>query len=178
MARRSDLRQELWPVVAIVAIFVMAIAAFNGWSGGCAFGPRYLTPIVPLLGIPMLVAARLTARPFRAFWIAAALLSFGINFIATSTDPMPCPDLRDPIRAYLLPAFFTGRIPEESRRAFPWYPTRSVDKIELPRDSGNLGELLFGRRKRASLFPIVVWLAGGMTLLFQVAKRESLLRHD
>jgi hypothetical protein len=178
MARRSDMRQELWPVAIIVVIFVVAIAAFNGWSGGCAFGARYLTPIVPLLGIPMLAVSRFDFRPLRLLWIAAALLSFAVHFIATATDPMPCPGVRNPIRAYLLPAFFTGRIPEESRKAFPWYPTRSVDKIELPNDSGNLGELIFGRRKRASLFPIVVWLAGGMTLLFRAARRESLLRHD
>lgn len=178
MACRSDLRPELWSVAIIVAMFFIAIAGFNGWNGGCAFGARYLVPIVPLLGIPMLVAFRGNARPVRALWIAAALLSFATNFIATATDPMPCPEVPNPIRGYLIPAFFTGRIPEETRVAFPWYPTRSVDKIALPSDSGNLGELLFGRRKRASLLPVVIWLIGGMVLLFRAAKRESLLRSD
>jgi hypothetical protein len=173
MARRRDLHKDLWPVAAIVAIFFIAIASFNGWNGGCAFGPRYLVPIVPLLGIPMLVATRIRSRSLWVLWIGAAFVSIAINFIATTTDPMPCPGVANPIRGYLLPAFFTGRIPEKSRIAFPWYPTRSVDKIALPRDSGNLGELLFGKRKRASIFPILAWLVFGMTMLFRAARRQE-----
>lgn len=165
--------RDVWLVAAIVVIFFIAIASFNGWNGGCAFGPRYLVPIVPLLGIPMLVAARIKSRSFWALWIAAAFISISINFIATTTDPMPCPGVANPIRGYLLPAFFTGRIPEKSRIAFPWYPTRSVDKIALPRDSGNLGELIFGKRKRASIFPILAWLVCGMTLLLRLARKPE-----
>lgn len=171
MARRDD--RDVWPIAAIVAIFFIAIASFNGWNGGCAFGPRYLVPIVPLLGIPMLMATRIKSRSLWVLWIAAAFVSISINFIATTTDPMPCPGVSNPIRGYLLPAFFTGRIPEKSRIAFPWYPTRSVDKIALPRDSGNLGELLFGKRKRASIFPILVWLVGGMSFLFRVVRKPA-----
>ena len=120
----------------------------------------------------MFAAASLPSRTLRATWIAAALVSVFFSFVATATDPMPCPDVPHPISRYLMPAFFTGRIPEKTRRAFPWYPTVRVDKIELPRDSGNLGELLFGRRKRASLVPIVLWLAGGTALLFRAARKE------
>ena len=173
MARRPALRHDLWAVTTIVAMFVLAIASFNGWSGGWAFGPRYLVPIVPLLGIPSLAAGMIASRPLRALWIAAALVSLSVNFIATATDPMPSPDIRNPIGSYLIPAFFTGRIPEESRAVIPWYPTRSVDKIALPRESGNLGELLFGKRKRASLGPVVLWLASGMALLFRAASRAQ-----
>ncbi len=171
MARRRDLRQDFWAVVAISATFLLAIASFNGWNGGCAFGPRYLVPIVPLLGIGLLVAGGLRSRLFQALWIVTAIFSVSVSVIATTTDPMPCPGVSNPIRNYLIPAFFTGRIPEESRIAFPWYSTRSVDKIALPRDSGNLGELLFGRRKRASIAPILAWIAGGLSLLFREAKK-------
>ncbi len=173
MARRHDLREDLWTVITIVSLFFIAIASFNGWNGGCAFGPRYLVPIVPLLGIPLLAMIRIRSRPLLAFWIVSAFLSVSINFIATATDAMPCPSISDPIGSYLLPAFFTGRIPEETRMVIPWYPTRSVDKIALPRDSGNLGELIFGKRKRASLFPVLIWLVGGMTFLFRAASRTE-----
>jgi hypothetical protein len=171
MAKRRDLRPDFLAVVAIVSMFFIAIASFNGWNGGCAFGARYLVPIVPLLGILLLATSGLRSRLLRAFWIVAAVVSVFISVVATTTDPMPCSGLANPIRNYLLPAFFTGRIPEESRLAFPWYPTRSVDKIALPNESGNLGELLIGRRKRASIFPILLWLTGGMLLLFRAAKR-------
>jgi len=171
MARRRDLRQVFFAVVAISVMFFLAIAGFNGWNGGCAFGPRYLVPIVPLLGIGLLVASDFRSRLFRALWIAAAMISVFLSLVATTTDPMPCDGVRNPIRDYLMPAFFTGRIPEATRIAIPWYPTRSVDKIALPRDSGNLGELLIGRRKRASIAPILIWIIGGMALLFREARK-------
>lgn len=173
MARRRDLRHELVAVAAIATLFFVVVAGFNGWNGGCAFGPRYLLPIVPLLGIPMLVASGTASRALRAMWIAAAFLSIGIALIATATDPMPCPGVRDPIRRYLLPAFFTSRIPEETRLAIPWYETRHVDKVSLPRDSGNLGEIPFGKGTRSSIIPIVVWLASGTALLFRAAGKVS-----
>jgi len=166
-------RRELCAVASIAVTFFIVIAAFNGWNGGCAFGPRYLLPVVPLLGIPMFAAASIPSRIFRSAWIAAAITSVFFSFVATATDPMPCSDVPHPISRYLMPAFFTGRIPEKTRRAFPWYPTVDVDKIELPRDSGNLGELLFGRRKRASLAPIVLWLTGGTALLLRIARKQG-----
>ena len=51
--------RSYWSLIAIVTAFILVIASFNGWNGGFAFGPRYLVPIVPLLGIPMM-AARLS----------------------------------------------------------------------------------------------------------------------
>jgi hypothetical protein len=165
-------RSELYAIASIAVTFFIVIAAFNGWNGGCAFGPRYLLPIIPLLGIPMFAAASLSSRIFRLTWIAAAVTSVFFSFVATATDPMPCSDVPHPISRYLMPAFFTGRIPEKTRRAFPWYPTVDVDKIELPRESGNLGEFVLGRRKRASLMPIVLWLAGGTALLLRTARNQ------
>ncbi|HEV7240495.1 MAG TPA: hypothetical protein VGQ36_14750, partial [Thermoanaerobaculia bacterium] len=47
-------RRELAMIAAIVTIFLVSIAGFNGWHGGSAFGPRYLLPMIPLLAIPML----------------------------------------------------------------------------------------------------------------------------
>src|SRR5439155_12106990 len=47
---------ELAAIVVICLIFLVGTAAFNGWNGGSAFGPRYVLPIIPLLGIPMAFA--------------------------------------------------------------------------------------------------------------------------
>ena len=166
-------RREDVAIAGIAALFFVVIASFNGWNGGWAFGPRYLLPIVPLLGIPMLAAARTAPRAVRAVWIAAALLSVAINFVATAVDPMPSGDVRDPIRRYLFPAFLHGRIPEETRRAFPWYASRRVDKVALPRDAANVGERVFGEGKRASVVPVALWLVAGSAVLLTLAREPS-----
>lgn len=158
--------QEFWSVIAIVTTFILVIAGFNGWNGGFAFGPRYLVPIVPLLGIPMMAA-----KP-RVLWIVAAIISVGLNFIATATDPMPSPELQHPVSRYLVPAFFTGHIGEKTRSEVGWFETQSVPNVALPRDSGNLGEFIFGRGKRASVIPIVLWLAAGFTILLRMSLRQ------
>ena len=160
--------REFWSVIAIALTFILAIASFNGWSGGFAFGPRYLVPIIPLLGIPMM-----TAKPKpRLLWIAAAIFSVGLNFIATATDPMPSPEIQHPVSRYLVPAFFTGHIGEKTRREVGWFETQSVPNVALPRDSGNLGEFIFGKGTRASVMPIVLWFAAGFAILLRMSLRQ------
>jgi hypothetical protein len=158
--------QEFWCVVTIAIVFILAIASFNGWSGGYAFGPRYLVPIVPLLGVAMM-AARL-----RMIWIPVVIVSVGLNFIATATDPMPSSELPHPVSRYLVPAFFTGQIGERTRRDIGYFPTRSVDHVSLARESGNLGEFIFGRGELASVVPILLWLAGGFAILLRMSLRQ------
>jgi len=161
---------QYWSLIAIVTAFILVIASFNGWHGGFAFGPRYLVPIVPLLGIAMM-AARL-----RRLWIvvaiAAAIISFGLNFIATATDPMPSSQLPHPVSRYLVPAFFTGHIGERTRRDIGYFESQSVNHIALARESGNLGEFIFGKGEVASIVPIVLWLAGGFAILLRMSLRE------
>jgi hypothetical protein len=161
---------QYWSLLAIVTTFILVIASFNGWHGGFAFGPRYLVPIVPLLGIAMM-AARLR-RLGIVVAIAAAFASFGLNFIATATDPMPSSQLPHPVSRYLVPAFFTGHIGERTRRDIGYFETQSVANVALARESGNLGEFIFGRQKLASIGPIVLWLAGGFAILLRMSLRE------
>jgi hypothetical protein len=158
--------RQFWALIAIMITFILAIASFNGWNGGFAFGPRYLVPIIPLTGIPMMAA-----KP-RLFWIVAAIVSVGLNFIATTVDPMPSPEVQHPVSRYLLPAFFTGHIGEKTRREIGWFETQSVDNVALARDSGNLGEFIFGKRKRASVIPIVLWLVAGFAILLRMSLRQ------
>ena len=158
--------RRFWSLVVLVSAYVLTITSFNGWDGGWAFGPRYLVPIVPLLGIAMM------ATRLRPWWIVAAILSVGLNFIATATDPMPSTNLAHPVSRYLVPAFFTGHIGERTRRSIGYYETQSVDNVSLARDSGNLGEYIFGKGKRASVIPIVVWLTAGFAVLLRMSLRK------
>jgi MFS family permease len=163
---RMKRNRDFWTILAIVTTFILAIASFNGWNGGYAFGPRYLVPIIPLMGIPMMAA-----KP-RLLWILPAILSIGLNFIATAVDPMPSPEVQHPVSRYLVPAFFTGHIGEKTRREIGWFETQSVANVALARDSGNLGEFIFGKRQRASVIPILVWLTAGFAILLRMSLRQ------
>lgn len=167
MWKRADLRIEWTATVTITIAFFVSIASFNGWSGGWAFGPRYILPVIPLLALPLAFTAAMQSKVGRTLWIAAAAISVAVNFVATATDAMPSPDVRNPVVSYLVPAFSTGRIPESTRIAFPWYHDRQVGKVSLPRDSANLGALVFPPHGRDSLIPIALWIVIGSTLLFR-----------
>ena len=107
-------RAEAIAILAIVFVFLMSIASFNGWHGGAAFGPRYLVPIIPLLGIPMMFVA----DRWRLLWLLIGALSIAINLAATAVDPMPIDGMEHPLTGYIL------RAPH----------------LSLAQDSGNLGE--------------------------------------
>ena len=159
-----------WSLIAIVTTFILVIASFNGWHGGFAFGPRYLVPIVPLLGVAMM-AVRLR-RLWMVLAIVAATLSFGLNFIATATDPMPSSELPHPVSRYLVPAFFTGHIGERTQRDIGYFESQSVAHVALARESGNLGEFIFGKGTVASIVPILLWLTGGFAILLRMSLRQ------
>jgi len=96
MIRRRKMIAELIAIAAIAIVFIVVISGFNGWNGGWAFGPRYLLPIIPLLGVPMMFAAGAAHR----LWILVAALSVAINFVATAVGPMPPDTLKDPMRQW------------------------------------------------------------------------------
>ena len=106
-------RAEAIAILAIALVFLLSIASFNGWHGGAAFGPRYLVPIIPLLGIPMMFAA----DRWRVAWLVLGAISIAINLAATAVDPMPIDGMMHPLTGYIL------RAPH----------------LSLAQDSGNLG---------------------------------------
>jgi hypothetical protein len=141
--------REVQAVIGCTLIFFIAIASFNWWNGGWAFGPRYVLPIVPMLAIPTF--AMKTSRLF----VAAAIFSIATNFLATAVDAMPSHDIRDPIFHYIVPAFF------------------SDNSVALPYGATNLGELAFSEGSRASVLPIALWMLGGTAVLTSAASKRA-----
>ena len=195
MIRRRVMRAELVAIAIITAIFLAFFAGFNGWHGGWAWGPRYLTSIIPLLAIPMFYAVSLA----RLLWIALAAASIAMQLIATAVDPMPPNDYRNPLREYLLPPFLTGHLRPDIARHLGFWRThvgktsinpQSVDEgghfTRHPPDSHestwaswNAGELLTGPATRSSLLPIVLWMGlGSLALQRTAAGRRLFSRRD
>ena len=151
MMRRA--RAELAAIAAITIVFFAVMISFNGWHGGAAFGPRYLVPVIPLMAIAMMFAG----DRGRWVWIAAGAVSIAINVAATAVDPMPEPEVMRPLTGYILPSLARGR-------------------VALVQDSGNLGELLFGKGNALSIVPAALWIVAGSWWILAAAARDPSLR--
>ena len=181
-------------IAAIALIFLLAVSSFNGWAGGSAIGPRYLLPIIPLMGIPLLYLRG------RWLWSIACILglaSFAMQFLATAVDPMPIGTITRPMRGYVLPAFKTGRVAPHIAHALGFRDNvvghvsinaNAIDEAyphhRHPPGSGesewasfNLGELLSGPGERASVVPIALWvLIGSAFVLRRSATDQRTMR--
>lgn len=171
--------------IALTAIlFLLVNAAFNGWYGGYAIGPRYVLPAVPLLVLGLCHVP----RQARLLTISLAAVSIFFNVDVTVVDPQPPDTLRDPIGKYAIPSLLVGNSSDDADVP-PWIPalyrghtsTNRVAFDELTayqrRPPGsrenewasfNLGELLFGPGALASLFP---WLLIAGAVVFTTRGR-------
>jgi hypothetical protein len=156
-------RRDAVVILAIAAIFFFAMAGFNGWHGGSAFGPRYLVPMVPLLAIPLLY---LRGRALGILALVLGVFAFGLHLLATAVDPMPRGAERRPVRNYLLTA---GRTSVNQQAIDELVPHRGhpPGSHESEWASFNLGETVFGAGNPLSVLPIVLWVAGGAGVLLR-----------
>jgi len=157
-------RRDLALLLPIVVFYFVAIASFNQWHGGWAFGPRYILPVVPLLAIPML---SLRGRVLGLVGIGLGIFSFGVHLVATAVTPMPPTAIRRPVQEYLVPRFLAGHtsVNEQSvdeRRPHERYARGSYESTWA---SFNLGELLTGPYNSASVLPIALWVVFGSAML-------------
>jgi len=187
--RSNERRAELLASTAIVAVFAVFNLTFNQWEGGSSIGPRYLVPIVPLLGLMMLRVAGV----WKPLWVALAVVSFLNAFAATAVNPLPPRPIADPLGDYIYPLLITGSIPQ----SVPIHPPRlrqnlgghvstnrhAVDEYlpfsahrpgsnESEWASFNLGET-FAPRSLASLLPVILLMMIGSGFLFRLAGEEK-----
>lgn len=173
-------------VLAISVVFLAANVCFNGWEAGFGVGARYLVPLIPLWGLAL---AR--AHP-RALVVAAAVVSFAINFTAIAVDPQPSATIPRPLTQYLVPLLVRGRFGDDVPITKPWSSQTftghtSVNRLahdeaivftrHAPRSdasewsSFNLGEPLFGAGDARSLIPVAALLAAGCAAILATARR-------
>ncbi|HVT45746.1 MAG TPA: hypothetical protein VMT00_15305 [Thermoanaerobaculia bacterium] len=184
---RQRMFLTLTVLASIVIFFIGFNTTFNGWEAGFSFGPRYLIPIIPLLGVAMLRSAGF----WTPLWAMLAAISLVLNFVATAVDPTPSGSIGRPVTQYLFPLFMTGRpAPEVLAAPTPWLSRieghvsvnpHALDEIvpfsRHPPGSGpsewaafNLGELIFRPGSVVTVLPIVVWIVAGSGLLLWLAR--------
>lgn len=138
-----------WQIATCVAVFLyyfLLNASYHFWHGGCAYGPRFLSP-----GLPFLVLA--VARIFddRRLWlrITAYMLSaasFVVTAAAVATVPMTPETVEWP--------FFTL-----------FWPTLRSGRVSIYFASFNLGELA-GLSGLTSLLPLLtVYIAAAVAFV-------------
>lgn len=85
-------RMLAWLVFGISAAYVLAVAGWDVWWGGKVWGSRLLTPIIPVLGIPIasMMDRALQIRPPRLVWTMAilAILGVGIELLTLTQNPV------------------------------------------------------------------------------------------
>jgi len=172
---RMRSRPEAVTIAAVTAFFLLFNTSFNGWHGGYAIGPRYLTPIIPLLAIGLVYV------PWRAVIGVLGAVSIAMNFIATAVDPQPPDSVMNPIRDYALPLLLAGEVPQ-NRPVPDWLRQLYTGHVAVNRvaadealpfkrhavgspasewASFNLGEAVFAQGHWSSLLPVLLWMCGG-----------------
>lgn len=119
-------------------------SGYENWTAGSSFGPRYQIPAIPLLMLPVAVAAKRWAFICKAL----ALISVAFTVAVTAQSPFVDEAIRNPL-AVALANFSAGNLLH-----------------------GNLG-LLMGLRGLWSLFPLAVVEAGVLYALAGLSEPDS-----
>jgi hypothetical protein len=165
-------KRERVMILAIALLFLLAVASFNGWEGGFAFGPRHILPMIPLLAIPL---AFLRGRVLLAIGVLLLVASASMQFIAAAVDVQPNAAIRYPVRDYLLPTFLKGSVSVNRQGVDELLPNaqHAPDSRESLFAAFNAGEYFVGADRRSSVIPIAVWMIAGSALLGVLALRHE-----
>jgi hypothetical protein len=171
---RRDLGLLLVPIAAGFAI----AATWWDWSGDWAWGPRLITPVVPLLCLPVLPLLE-PPRPARAA-LGFAALGFALQLCAVLVSPthhlrtmqgsidamLRSSYGREPVRDSLLPVHF---VPELSPVVVqPWLVWRRLSNSRWMQDSWypwqSLGLVMLRPREEPAPPHLDLWLDRGRPL--------------
>lgn len=128
-------------VLGIISVYYIAFqASYSVWDGGWTYGPRFLSPALPFLCLPLALIWTRSATALRALLAILALYGVAMSLMAISTFPMPPDYVKAPLREVIWPSFRAGRLADT---AGAW----------------NVG-MLFGLHGLASLVPLLlIWIA-------------------
>jgi hypothetical protein len=152
---------------AIAAYYFLFHASFSSWPAGWSYGPRYMSPGLPLLCLglaPLWDHARPTGRIVLGALAAAGV---GLTLMAVSVSAQPPDEFHCPLRQFYWPSFWAGRF------------SLNLGAVLLSAEQGtnqvhgafNLGQLA-GLHGLASLIPLLAGWAFAIVLWLRIDRME------
>jgi hypothetical protein len=156
---------------AIAAYYFLFHASFSSWPAGWSYGPRYLSPGLPLLCLGLAPLWDRARPAWRIVVGALAAAGTGLTLVALSVSAQPPDEFHCPLRQFYWPSFWAGRF------------SLNLGTVLIPAEQGttqvhgafNLGELA-GLHGLASLIPLLAVWALTAVLWVGVNRVERLAR--
>ncbi len=189
--RERNRRLELGLIAILALTLYLLVSSYLRWDGGASMGPRYFLPALPFVALMVTICFdRVIA--FRPPWhlvgtVSVAMLCVASVFICTAAvavmpefpdwfaplrlDDQPIPRPEAPLRDFVLPWFFMGRL---SAKASSPTGGLGLDHYEPGHtwDAWNLGERM-GLTGLSTLAPLILlWCAGALALGWTLRNQE------
>ena len=147
-------------ITAIAAYYFLFNSSFPGIPGW-SYGPRYLSPGLPLLCLGLAPAWDYAPQYWRKMLAALAVCGGLFTLMAVSTTPQPPDDLRCPIFQLIIPSFWSGKLSLNAGSML----TSGEAGMSHPGHAFNLGELM-GLHGVVSLLPLLgFWVIAAVAWL-------------
>lgn len=156
---------------AIAAYYFLFHASFSSWPAGWSYGPRYMSPGLPLLCLGLAPLWDRTRRAWRIVVGALAAAGVGLMLMAVAVSAQSPDEFHCPLRQFYWPLFWAGRF------------SLNLGTVLIPAEQGtnqvhgafNLGELA-GLHGLASLIPLLAVWALAVVLWVGINRVERLAR--
>jgi hypothetical protein len=156
---------------AIAAYYFLFHASFSSWPAGWSYGPRYLSPGLPLLCLGLAPLWDRARPAWRIVVAAGAAAGAALTLMAVAVSAQPPDEFHCPLRQFYWPSFWAGRF------------SVNLGTVLIPAEQGtnqvhgafNLGELA-GLHGLASLIPLLAVWALAAVLWVGINRVERLAR--
>jgi hypothetical protein len=95
-------------IVAAVTSFLLINSGFVNWDAGWSTGPRYVTPMIALLCLPLGLQWSSVGRVFRGIFIILFIVSVAISLAAASVSMCAPEAYKSPLTQFIIPNYLRG----------------------------------------------------------------------
>jgi hypothetical protein len=108
--RLLKLRNITVTAMIIIAYYLLFNSAYYYWDGVWSTGPRYITPMLPFVCLPIALLWTQADSRFKTALLCLFSFSFLISLICVSVTMASPSKYANPLFDFLIPEFLTGRI--------------------------------------------------------------------